>query len=55
MPPSRPIQRRYRLGVSEDFLIEQEVEDALNATSEERMAAAVTLLDTIYRLWISRD
>jgi hypothetical protein len=47
-------QRRFKLGLSEDELIDQEVEDALNATPEERMAAAVTLLDTVYQLWVSR-
>lgn len=46
--------RRYKIDVSEEELIEQEGEDALRATPEERMAAAVALLDTTYQLWISR-
>lgn len=47
-------QRRYRLGITDDELAEQEVEDAWNATAEERMAAAVTLLDTAFQLWVER-
>jgi hypothetical protein len=47
-------QRRYRLDLSEDEILEQEVEDALRATPEERMAAAVALLETVYQLWASR-
>ncbi len=52
--PPQMKQRRYPLRISEDRLIEQQIEDALEATPEERMQAAVTLLDTAYRLWISQ-
>lgn len=47
-------QRRYRLDTDEETLAAMDVEDALNATPEERMAAAVTLLDTAYALWVER-
>ena len=51
----RPVsQRRYRLDLSEDEILEAEVEDALRATPEERMTAAVALLETVYQLWASR-
>lgn len=51
----RPVsQRRYRLDLSEDEILELQVEDALRATPEERMAAAVALLETVYQLWASR-
>ena len=48
------LQRRFGLDVSEEELVAQEVADALAATAEERMAAAVMLLDTAYELWRSK-
>ena len=47
-------QRRFRLDLSEEDLLDQEVEDALRATPQERMRAATILLDTVYQLWLSR-
>jgi len=47
-------QRRFGFDVTEEELIRQEVEDALRATPEERMAAAVALLDTVYQLWTTQ-
>ena len=50
----KTVQRRLGLDASEEDLIANEVADALAATAEERMAAAVALLDTAYELWRSR-
>lgn len=47
-------QRRFQLDLSEEALIDQDVEDALRATPQERMAAATVLLDTVYQLWSSQ-
>jgi hypothetical protein len=47
-------QNRFSFSTSEDELAQQEVQDALAATPEERMAALSTLLDTAYRLWASK-
>jgi hypothetical protein len=43
-----------KFDASEEELIDHEVEDALNSTPEERMAAAVALLDSACQIWISR-
>ena len=50
----KTLQRGFGLDASEEDLIATEVADALAATAEERMAAAITLLDTAYELWRSR-
>ena len=42
--------RRMPLQRSEEEIIRQDVEDALAATQEERIAAMVVLLDTAYAL-----
>jgi len=41
------LQHRFALELSEEELIAAVVADALPATPEERMAAAVALLDTV--------
>lgn len=47
-------QRRFPLDTPEDELIAQQVEDAQAATPAQRMAAAISLLDAVYRLWQTR-
>ena len=48
------MQRKVPMGASEELLILQEVEDALAASSTERMQAALTLLDSAYGLWLAQ-
>jgi hypothetical protein len=48
------MQRKVPLGAPEELLILQEVEDALAASSTERMEAALTLLDTAYSVWLAQ-
>lgn len=43
-------QRKLSLDDSDEAAMREEVEDALRASPEERMRAAVTLLDTVYGL-----
>lgn len=47
-------QQRLSIDASEEEILEQEVRDARAASPEERMAAAITLLDSVYELWKSR-
>ena len=48
------MQHRIPLGASKEFLIQQEVDDALAATASQRIEAASILLDSAYSLWISQ-
>src|SRR3989304_3201562 len=47
-------QQRFAIGEAEESLIEREVEDALHATAEDRMAAGLALEDAVYGLWLDR-
>jgi hypothetical protein len=50
-PERRITQRKIPLAGSREAAIRLEVEDALRASPEERMRAAVALLDATYELW----
>ena len=47
-------QERYPIDTGEDELAERDVDDAWNASPEERMQALLTLLDAAYQLWLSQ-
>ena len=47
-------QEKHPLGVDEEYFVNRDVEDALSASPEERAQALEVLLETAYRLWVSR-
>src|SRR5205085_2952950 len=51
---ARSTSRRIPLPQSREEAIRGEVEDALNATPQQRIEAMVALLDSAYEMWIVR-
>jgi hypothetical protein len=53
-PNGRSRGRRRTLEAPREDIMREEVEDALAATQEERIAAMIELLDGAYALWATR-